>query len=516
MTQITDIAKGYRAATIALQQATSSYDINTSKLEELRDEIDVFVREKLNSEPLPEAVKAEAKHDAESSSKILEGYRALQLSDEWLSQQMIYGELNLACPGIPTVGCGATGHPMKPCIGFYGTEGYRMSIPLATIRLHRAQVTNIPESVIHAIGDVKGKKVDYLLSVENISGLKELTEKHKLPLQFNLSAHGWAHRHYEKGKDLTEMVSMGIYEADGTYPIQTPNGVGFNAQTILPVHCHPKGNLTAFSPNNAHVGISGNTPFSSHWSVLKLGDRIIVTKQVLMHEYDRAIAQAFLTSNSLHEVFEKLRLHEEVLLKPLQVVAESYEQGKADADQLFANLSNSLKNSIYYQTWFDKWQNKELPAPHGDFGRAAFHGDNSLDPKYHCNGKERGAIIRASCVRLQQDYQRWVSGIRALSVSPKGVSLLTLEQREKTRLLKPIIELFESGQESRGFELFNQLDPMHQHGVYQYVWETFRYPRDFPGDFGAASFHSSLALEPERRCDVKKRIRALLCYLHSI
>jgi hypothetical protein len=518
MAQIIDISKNYLTSSIALvDQVRSSYNpINTPKLEKLQEEIDLFVREKLSSQPLPEAVKGEVTRDAETSLKILQECKAFQLSQDWLSQKMIHGRLNLACPGVLPVGCGATRHPMSPCIGFYDTEEYRMSISLATIRLHPAQLTNIPESVIHAIGDVKGKKVDYLLSVENISYIKELIEKRKLPLQFNLATHGWAHRHYQEGKDLTEMVSMGIYEAEGVYPIQTSDGVSFNAQGVLPVHCHPKDSAIAFSPNNAHIGISGNTPFSSHWSLLKLGDRIIVTKQVLMHEYDRAIAKTFLDSKSLHEVFTKLRLHEEALLKPLLIAAESYEQGKADADQLFASLSNSLKNSIYYQTWFDKWQNKELPPPHGDFGRAAFHCDKNLDPKFHCNGKERAAIIRASCMRLQQNYQRWVNGIQALFATPKGIPPSTLEQREKTRLLKPIIELFESGQDDAGFELFNQLDPTHQHGVYQYVWETFGCPRDFPGDFGAASFHSSLALEAERRCDVKKRIRALLCYLHSI
>jgi hypothetical protein len=510
----TDFSKGFLPLVRALEdQIRSAYaPINTRELKTLQKKIDDFVRETLSS--LPQPTREEVKRDVDASLKILQECRTFQLSQSWLFQPMEYGSLNLVCPGLPTVCCGATGHAMMPCIGDYG-DRYDMSIFEARIRLHPAQVTNIPESVRHAVGDGKGKKVDYIFSVESIAYLKAPKEKKELPFEFNLVTHGWTHRHYEEGRDSMEMVWMGVYEAEGVYPIDTHDGVSFNAQKVLPVHCHPKDSTTAFSPNNAHIGISGNTPFSSFWSVLKLGDRIIVTKHVLVHEYDRGIQEAF-ASKSLNDVFAKLKWHEEALLQPLQTVAESYEQEKVDANELFAQLSSSLKNSIYYQTWFDKWQNKQFPAPHGDFGRAAFHCDKSLDSQFHCNKQEQAAVIYASRMRLQKDYQKLVDSIQELFAPPKEIPPLTLEQREKIRLLKPIIASFESGETSKGFELFNQLDSIHQHGVYQYVWETFGCPRDFPGDFGAASFHSSLGLRTAQQCDDKKRIKALLCYLHSI
>ncbi len=513
MTQITDISKNYLARTnaIALQAAVGR---NCKKeIETLETEIDVFVRNRLNAQNIPKEIK--------TSIEMLGMCKSFQLSKEWLTEKFTkFRRLNLTRPEAPfqlyLMGC----WPKRSGIGYYGNanENFEQSSSIAEMRLHPAQLNNLPEDVIKAIGDTKDKKVDLFISLENIQCLKKLKE-HDLPY-FNIITHAWAHRYYEQGKDVTEMVSMGIYEPQGVYPLETQDGVSFNGQKVLPVTLHPPGGggFIAMSPNNAHIGINGSTLFSSFWFVAHLGQRVLASYHILKHEKDQVFEKIFSQQPSLTETLEKLKNYRQTLIKPLTDVAEGYELERAEADQLFSSLPRSLKNSIYYQTWLDKWENANegTPAPHSDFGRAAFHGDHSLDAKYHCNGKERAALIRASCARIQQDYDQIVGQLQSLFVPPKEIAPLSEEQKEKLRLLNPIIEAFKTGHTQTGFNLFNQLDPKHRTKVYEYVWEYSNCPRNFPGDFGSASFHASPALDSNQHCDDEGRARALLCYLHSI
>ena len=510
MAQITDISKNYlaRANDIALRAVVGG---NCKKeIETLETEIDAFVRNRLNAQNIPQEIK--------TSLERLGMCKSFQLSKDWLSKNIgCNGKLNLICSEAPVV-LSMDFHPRKSSIGCYD-ENPNQSYSIATIRLHPAQLSNFPESVIRAIGDTRGKKVDFIVSIEDIRRLKEVKEKKRHPFELNVVTHPWAQPRYEKGKNVTEMVSMGIYEPQGVYPIQTQEGISFHGQKELPVICHwcDNGNNIAFSPNNAHFGVKGDTPFSSFWFVAHLGQRILAANHILMNDYDQEFEYACKTTSSVFETLERLKKHRETVIGNLLEAVKGYEQGRGnDADGIFSRLPSSFKNAIYYQTWIEKWPNKELPPPHPDFGRMAFECHPDLDPKYHCNEKDCAFIIRNAASTIQRDYDQLVDRLRSLFVPPKEIPPLSEEQKEKFRLLNPIIEAFQSGQTQRGFELFSQLDANHRHKVYEYVWDYFNCPRNFPGDFGQASFHASPELKPAYHCDDNKRVKALLCYLHSI
>jgi hypothetical protein len=526
MAQIVSSSSASRTSSLIslLQTPESRYNpLSVSALNGFEAEVSQFVQKYLTVSN--SALSAEAKKDVERlveiSSRTLQECKARQLSLEWLSQRIERGHANLICSELPSAFYNGVNFRLeRPEMGHYG-ETYQVSLDVATLRLHPVQMANFPESVRNAAGDVRDKKIEFFLSAETTGGLRQHVKEKKLPHVFNLILHGWAHPCYEKGKDSTEMVDIGVYEPEGVYPIQTPAGISFHHQKELPVICHPKDGRTALSPNNAHIGINENALFSSFWLVAKLKDRVLIAKQVLFNEWlivnrMNLIWGAFNNASTVNEAFQNLRMSCPVIMKSLLDAAESYESGSPEADKIFDQLFDSFKNSAYQETWQQTWKNKELPPPHADFGCAAFHGHTSLDPQYRCNSRQKGAILRAVASKFEADYERLVDGIESVFAPPKFILPLSEEQRKKEQLLNPIVEAFKNGESEKGLQLFGQLDPSYKQNIYNCVWRHFGCPRNFAGDFGAASFYASPELKVERQCDNAKRAKMILYYLHSL
>jgi hypothetical protein len=482
---------------------------NTQQLDALDAQVEKCA-ERARAQILPPAIDQQVKWDIEASRELVQECKAYHLSKDWLDQPLKrwngVGVTNLVCPELPCAYDNSWWSEKLPRIGVY-TNGYPKATNYGKVRLNEAQLSNIPESVARAIGDRSGKKIDYFFCVDSVASLKEIKQKQGAPLELNVLSHYWAHDHHEWDTNVTKEVSMGIYEANGVYSVDTQDGVSFESQKELPVICHPGKETICLSPNNAHIGIKGDAPFSSHWLVCKLDNRVIVTHQVLVHEYhfEKLFHNAF-QSGSLGKAFEKLNGPRKNIFRPLLNVAESYEKADGNGDVLFNALPSSLKNSAYYQTWLEKWTDKTKAAP-SDFGGTTFH---------NCSNQDKAALLCTSYYRLLEDYGRCIDKMQVLFAPPKTILPPTPEKQEKLRLLTPIVDAFKAGRTDDGFALFEKLADVHKNGIYQYVWEFALCPRNYPGDFGKDAFYGSKDIPECHRYNDTNRAKAVLSYLHSI
>lgn len=509
-TQLSAIAKGY----VTRSQGPL---IDVSQVEGLENEIDTFVRDRLNTNT-PEAQAAQ--REISIAKDTLQKSKATLLAQQWRHSPLRTTGGNLINPSLRSVLSTQTVHQGRfPQVGFYNDASewreYEMAICSQLIRLHPAQACNLPESVKRAIGDVRGKKVDYFLSFSDAVALKRSNEKIQRPLIYNLSTHAWAQPDYRTGGDRSIDVQMGIFEGRDVYEVKTGSGVGFGYLKPMSVHCHPTDNgATALSPNNAHFGVNPNASFSTFWSVCMMGDRAVVTEHLIINEFDfvtMPLATAFQQGGSLAQIIQKVQTVP--FTSQLLSLAADFELGAPDAMRKFQALKPHHQNAIFGRTWQDKW-NAHFPnqaAPHADFGRLSFQSDPSLDANHHCTGKDRSTILRNYCAQLSLNYINFVTGLETLLAAPREVPV-----NEKMRTFKPIVEAFQRGDEAEGMRLFNVLEPRHKHGVFAYVWDLEGRPMDFPGDFGSASFYADARVKLERRCDRDKRLQAILSYIHSI
>ncbi len=504
---VISIAKGY----VTRAQGPVA---DMSQVERLEDEIDTFVRERLNTNT-PEAQAAQ--REVAIARGALQKSKAAVFAHEWRHFPLKNTGGNLINPSLRSV----LFHPLIyqgrfPQVGFYNTASreYEMAFPSQLVRLHPAQACNLPDSVKKAIGDVRGKKVDYLLSFSDAVQLKKSNAALQRPLIYNLSTHAWAQPDYRLGEDRSVDVQMGIFEGRDVNEVKTSNGVAFGYLKPMSVYCHPANGLTALSPNNAQFEVNPHASFSTFWSVCMLGDRAVVTLHFIINELDfvtMPLQAAFQQGGSLAQIIQRVQIVP--FTRQLLELAADFERGQPSAWEKFQAMNTHHKNAIFCRTWLDKWNYHypNISAPHSDFGRLAFLSDPQLAEQYHCTGKDKSTLLHNYCVQLSLNYIHFVAGLETLLAAPKEIPV-----NEKMRTLKPVVEAFQRGDEGEGMRLFNALEPRHKHGVFAYVWDLEGRPMDFPGDFGAASFYGDTRLKSDRLCDRDKRLQAILCYIHSI
>lgn len=529
MSQLTVASRDFLSQASLIQirlQGQGADPISRQELAELELRIDDFVREKLTglqpSKELEQELEGVKERIAQSKA-LISDLKGIPL--DFGAMPIKRGDANFIQPLLPPALSGAFPFNKVPVLGRYDLQGYHMGQEVSFIRLSPAQ--RIPASVMALIGDRDGKKVDYFQVVEDTSAITRWIREHRkqvkdLPSDLNLVTHYWVHPHYEYGKESKCFVEMGICDELNVYPILSDIGIPFRAMKPLEVICHPSEGSTALSPYNAIVGVSSNKPFSSFWSVLKHGNRTVATRHVLLHErdsFDGQIKDVFLKGGSMSEINTRLREVNETQKQSLLKLAASLEKNDSYARQLFDALPDYQKYSIYYQTWVEKWKEKhaDRPAPHGDFGKASFHCYGDLKSEFHCSSADQGSIVRNYASVLYSELDKLVQDTELLFAPLFDVQPRSPEQIEKIRLLQPVADAFERGDEKEGMALFTALDKVHRHGVYEYVWEAKGCPRTFPGDFGEASFFAKDArLEDYERCGSRDRVKAILAYIYSI
>ncbi len=455
--------------------------------------------------------------------------QAVQLASNWRETRLSSGNGNLICPGYQAA---LYNHAIKmerfPHVGFYNVASQEQAYLIAPshflIRLHSAQHGNLPQSVKNAIGDTRNKKVDYLFSCSSGVEIKRSKEALNQSLKYNLSTHAWAHPHYQHGQDRTETVNIGLFEGQNVSEASDAEGIGFNRLKPISVHCHPSPGIThALSPNNAHFMVDSGAPYSTFWSVCQLGDRMIVTKHLLINEFDvvtQSIVRAFERGQSVNQILQNLQQNANFSAH-FEDLARALEDERPGAQKLFQDFTGRQhhQNGIYKQTWLEKWakNHPHQEPPHGlAFGKMSFQSSPYLEPQYRCTPHERAQIIRAYSAQVSSDYNRVVQDLQTLFSAPREIPPQTELQKEKLRLLMPVVDAFKRGDENEGMRLFNTLPQVHKGGVCQYAWEFAGCPQDFPGDFGAAAFYRDTRLSQAKHCDREQRIKAILCYIHSI
>ena len=347
-TQLSAIARDY----VSRSQGPLA---TVSQVEGLENEIDTFVRDRLNTNT-PEAQAAQ--REITIAREALQKSKATLLAQEWKHSPLRTTGGNLINPSLRSVLLTHTVHQGRfPQVGFYNDASewreYEMAICSQLIRLHPAQHSNLPESVTRAIGDVHGKKVDYFLSFSDAVALKRSTEKVQRPLIYNLSTHAWAQPDYRAGGDRSIDVQMGIFEGRDVYEVKTGSGIGFGYLKPISVHCHPTdGGLTALSPNNAHFRVNPNASFSTFWSVCMLGDRAVATLHLVVNEFDFVtipLATAFQQGGSLAQIIQKVQTVP--FTKQLLEIAADFDLGVPDAMRRFQALKPHHQNAIFGRTW---------------------------------------------------------------------------------------------------------------------------------------------------------------------
>ncbi len=491
--------------------------LNRQELADLESEIDVYVRERLSSQPNsgPE------KEDTDQARLTIQTTKETAFPLDWGDQALCHGNLNLICPQMPPALMGVNNMLKVSFIGSYDIHGYHFSNSNSLIRLHPAQAEKIPQEVIAAMGDTKGKKVEYYSSVEDISDLMQLMRQQNKPLVLNLASHPWAHPHYKFGSDVTHNVDMGIFCAQNVYQVASHEGVQFDEFKPLPVTCHPTNEgLLAFSPNNALFGVTDNRPVSSFWAVFKFENRSVAIKHILINTKDslgREMGLSFSNSPNINEATNEMKRIKSKEEHSLFELADAFEHNPEFAVELFGALPAYQQNSCYYQTWVDKWPNKQTPPPHRDFGKASFHCFGDLGSQFHCSNSDKAMIVRNYAIRLGDELNKVIQDTETLFAPSQEIPPRSQDQIEKIKLLTPVAEAFGREDEEEGFRLFNQLDSVHRHGVFQYVWDEKGSPTFFEGDFGRASFYGTDSrLGASDKCMNSQRKSAILYYMYSV
>lgn len=430
------------------------------------------------------------------------------------------GSANLVAPGLPPARSGVNYVSRIPRVGSYSEEEFKMGASSLSIRLHPGQIANFPDEVAQAIGGQMENKVDLYLNVQNIASIIDhLRDKH-LPQQLNLITHPWSQPHYmpQQKKDITVDVQMGIYHPMHIYAISSNDGISLNGLKKLPVTLHPVGenHATAFSPNTAHLGIDSNQPFASFWSVVKEGKRTVATKHVLLTHSEgisQNIQEKLQESYSILNMIENLENEKVSSLKKLKEVSEQFLNNPQANPDLINALEVDQRNLIYFETYLTKWTEKNQNPPHMDFGKASFIRSQDLDPKWHCSHVEMGQIVNKYAQKLEASWDRLIGEMKTL-FAPTQELPLSKEDELKIKVLKPIADAFEKGDEDTGFKLFNSLNKEFQDRIYTNVWEMFNCPDCF--DFGSKSFHKSEQISKRQRCRNEERASAIRYFMYSI
>jgi hypothetical protein len=246
------------------------------------------------------------------------------------------------------------------------------------------------------------------------------------------------------------------------------------------VHVHAEGQSTEmlYSPDNAHFCAIPGSPFAIDWSVTQKDKRVALTKRLVLFDYTHPICAALIQSirncPSLDTHLQRLRDVSSKIEDTFANVIQLLVANDPGAMEAFHKLPSAFQYGIYRETW------KLFDSPHGihgDFGRASFECDQTLNSKYHCDNTH---CIEAVCQFAQHlNFLLVGSQFNLLFDSQslvKGDNVLTMMKCAQLFIKDP----------KQGLDALAQLPTQQQEAVRFAFWELNECPRIH--DYGSKEF----------------------------
>ncbi|MBS0603842.1 MAG: hypothetical protein JSS60_02260 [Verrucomicrobia bacterium] len=372
----------------------------------------------------------------------------------------------------PTPLCPAYNKMRLPTISSYHTIGSN----IASIRLDPSALPHVPKEVLEKAGDLSGKQVDLFWTAIDGRPFANLQRP------INLDTHPWSHPHALPGHDVKYDVNMGIFPEVG---FKKSNwGGSLEMGTISPMqvhtHGHPKNML--YSPDNAHFEVIPDSPFGILWTVSQKDNRIAFTKMLVVFDYAhpvcRSIDRTIRGCNDLDTHVTHLEGIKKGIHETFGPLIELFEQNDPHAMEEFNKLPLAFQHGIFKETWIMKDSPRGI---HGDFGKASFMNEGSLDVKHHCDAAARAEAVKRYAMSLGHllcDSQRELL-LNSQSLV-KGDNVLKMMR---------CAQLIDNKQDKEAMELFQTFSQNEQEAVFFAIWELSDCPRGNP-NFGRDAFLS--------------------------
>ena len=269
----------------------------------------------------------------------------------------------------PAPSCPAYNKMRVPTISLY----HQIASNIAIVRLDESALRHIPTQVLEKMGDLSGKKVEFFWTA--IDGRNFIKDDRSI----NLCTHPWSHPHALNMDDVGFDVNMGIFPEVGFESCQKPGAVAFHGMSPMSVYTHFEKGSMRYSPDNAHFEAIPGSPFGVFWAATEKGGRVALTKTLVIFDYNHPISACLIAS--IRECSD-LGTH----LKTLAQTKGAIEQALTLPDHGFMPAFDKLPLAFQRGIYFEVWRLFDSPLGiHGDFGKASFDGDLSLNEKFHCS-----------------------------------------------------------------------------------------------------------------------------------
>ncbi len=374
----------------------------------------------------------------------------------------------------PTPICPAYKKMQLPTISDYHT----IAGNIANVKLDPSAIEHVPEAVRNKAGDLYGKNVEcYWTAINGFHFHKNGIQ------QVNLCTHTWSHPHAQVG-DWSEFdVNMGVFPEVGFQPMYESGAVACNDIGPMWVHTHIDGSQR-YSPNNAHFRIIPKSPFGIFWTVTQKETRVAFTKVLVIFDQEHPLCQLLNNSiqkcNNLEQHLKHLENIPTVTQKTFNKLILLLDKNEALALEAFQELPSTFQYGIYQEAW------NLFGGPcgvHGDFGKASFENDPSLDAKFHCSKEQRKQAVQQYIERL--NHLLFHSQVDLLLNSQslvKGKSALKMMQ---------CAQLFKKNESKAAIELYGSFAAHEKNDVLFALWEVCRCPRDCGDNFGNEAIFST-------------------------
>jgi hypothetical protein len=361
---------------------------------------------------------------------------------------------------------------------------------IASISLSPAAIQYVPKCVQKEVGTLSGKQVDCFLTVVDARFLNTILFEDDRHL--SLCTHHWAYPNTLRKDDVKGDVLMGIFPEVGVSQSKSRGGIAFNQLSPMLVHSHPDDEgLSLYSPDNAHFKIIPGSPFATFWATTCKGNRIALTKMLVILEGNHPISAhlvntvknscdlghylktlgniSFAIDDTFHDLIQLLDIEDPQVLDTFHLLPKTFQYG------------------IYEQAWILF----KSPKGYVDFGKASFENEPGLDKKYHCTNQQRKQAVYKYCQRLNSLlYQAQVDLTQNSQDFIKGENALRMMQ---------CAQLFKHGKIDEAVLLFSHLLPEEQKAARYALWEICRCPR-FSTTFGGDAF-ASLHVDPNLKAE---------------
>ena len=345
-----------------------------------------------------------------------------------------------------------------PTVSTYGNIGSN----IASITLSPEAQRFIPEAVLSAAGDLNGKHVDLLWTAVDARFLARDNRS------FNLCTHAWAHPYALPRENVAFDVQMGIFPEIGFAQCHQLGAIAIGGLSPMRVHAHDD----LYSPDNAHFERIPNSPFGVLWSVIEKDNRVAITKMLVLFDYDHPICQRLVNTirncGDLNTHMIRLGLVQNGIDETFAQLLRELQGNDPNFLRTFQALPSAFQYGIFKEAYILKGS---LRGIHGDFGRASFLADPSLNIQHHCNNEERiQAVIQ---------FKQQLSHLLIASQDDLLCKSQPLVKGDNVLRMLACADLINAGQIDNGLNMFLvDLSQNEQRAVYLAAWELSGCPQE--------------------------------------